>query len=385
MSGTGASKGLRVMDDAGNYQYFTKWTWNDLRDRVPRKHAALFDQAAWAMESLERWQRGKMEYTGMREGITPDVLKAVVKRAVDAIPGFGQMWAEQQNFHHSILDIKEYGHLLSEDERLRIQNKRPTYWPMPREMEMAAMRGGKSGGDIRAGVYRARGSTEATRQIDEVTVERVHEAMTAIYWNRLLRIGADNMAAIARDRSLPMNARAMAGGWMVPLKMPQEKVATLSADEVKPWLLDAVADMLAPQLGFRPDPASLADKVNLSWDFKDVFRPGRPGDINVVGMLRDGKRRYYQIGDPAVFALFMAKSNRAKATKFLDWALGPMTENWKRIKTQGLVFAARNVARDVISQSLLNTDSIGWLPGGAHAYGIYNKFAKKYPQVMQEG
>lgn len=250
-------------------------------------------------------------------------------------------------------------------------------------MQEGRGRAGKGGGDMQTGLYRARGSGEAIRQIDEVTEERVRTALEAYYWNRFGLTLVDSMKRVATDKSLPIAARSIAGSAVVQLKMPMKSVASVSADEVKPWVLEAVADQLEPLLGFRPD--LTPDDINLSWNFKDIWRPVRPDDVNVVSLLRDGQREYYQLGDPALFGMFATPQVASKAGRFLSWALGPMTQNWKRQITQGPVFAIRNLFRDIFTQTILNPDPIAWIPGGTHILGTINKFTQKYPQVFSEG
>jgi hypothetical protein len=58
ISGTGISKGLRIVEADGSIRYLTHDAWVDLRKKVPASKLAQFDQAAWAQESLNRWENG---------------------------------------------------------------------------------------------------------------------------------------------------------------------------------------------------------------------------------------------------------------------------------------------------------------------------------------
>jgi hypothetical protein len=383
ISGRGGSKGLRAVGPDGKFKQFTRETWRDLRLKVPSRQLGQFDEAAWALESLERWKKSRLEYPGMREGVEPADLEAIVATARREIAGFDALFAEQSAFHDAVLDLKDFGRLLKPGERDRIAGARDTYWPLPRVMQEGRGRAGKGGGDMQTGLYRARGSGEAIRQIDEVTEERVRSAFEAYYWNRFGLTLVDSMKRVATDKALPIEARGIAGSAIVKLKMPMQAVASVSAEEVKPWVLSAVADMMEPMLGFRPDLTT--DDLNLSWNFKDIWRPVKPDDVNVVSLLRDGEREYYQLGDPAIFGMFANPQVASKAGRFLGWALGPMTQNWKRQITQGPVFAIRNLFRDIFTQTILNPDPIAWIPGGTHILGTINKFTQKYPQVFSEG
>jgi hypothetical protein len=357
--------------------------WVDLRKKVPAAKLAQFDQAAWAQESLNRWENGGLEYPGMREGILPEDLKAIVAMAVQDIPNFTRMYKEQSRFHDLILEVKEAGGLISGMDRARMQGARPGYWPLPRVMTAGRGAAGRGRGDMSAGVYRARGSGEAIRNIDEVTEERTREMFEAYYWNRFGLKLYDNMAAVAKDLSLPAEARILAGSTMVKMKMPMKAAASVSKEEALGWVMKSIGDAYEKVLGFRPEVK--AEDVNLSWSFRDVWRPVKPTDVNVVSLLRDGVREYYQLGDPAIFGLFASPQTASKMGKAASWLLGPMTQNWKRNITQGAVFALRNLFRDTFTQTLLNPDPIGWVPGWAHTKGVVNKFTKKYPQVFSEG
>jgi hypothetical protein len=383
ISGTGISKGLRIVEDDGSFRYLTHDAWVDLRKKVPPAKLAQFDQAAWAQESLNRWENGGLEYPGMREGILPEDLKAIVAMAVQDIPNFTRMYKEQSRFHDLILEVKEAGGLISGMDRARMQGARPGYWPLPRVMTAGRGAAGRGRGDMSAGVYRARGSGEAIRNIDEVTEERTREMFEAYYWNRFGLKLYDNMAAVAKDLSLPAEARILAGSTMVKMKMPMKAAASVSKEEALGWVMKSIGDAYEKVLGFRPEVK--AEDVNLSWSFRDVWRPVKPTDVNVVSLLRDGVREYYQLGDPAIFGLFASPQTASKMGKAASWLLGPMTQNWKRNITQGAVFALRNLFRDTFTQTLLNPDPIGWVPGWAHTKGVVNKFTKKYPQVFSEG
>ena len=383
ISGKGPSKGLRVVGPDGNFTYFTKQAWVDLRRKVPASKVEQFDNAAYALEALSRWKAKKLEYKGMREGLTPDQLELVVAQARKDIPKFDELFAEQSAWFDAVVDLKDFGRLLKPGERDKIVETRDTYWPMPPAMTAGRGRGGKGRGNITTGLFRAKGHSGPTRQVDEVAEERARTAFEAYYWNRFGLTLYKNMLKVSSDRTLPIEARALAGAQMVQLKVPQASVAKVSKEEAVGWVMDAILDSIEGQIGFRPELKS--DDINLSWNFKDVWRPTKPGDINVVSLLVDGERKFFQLGDPAMFGMFSNPQVASKAARFTAWALGPMTQNWKRNITQGPVFAVRNLFRDIFTQTILNPDPIAWIPGGTHVLGTINKFTQKYPQVFQEG
>lgn len=406
ISGTGPMKGVRYMGPDGKYVRLTKESWRDLRLKVPTTKLRQFDEAAWAKESLSRYEYftaramaardagdeagmrkalQQRQYPGMMEGLTPEDLRGIVTTARQEIPRFEEYFREQSAFFDAVLNVKEFGGLKKPGEVSAMMDARDTYWPLPKVMSSsrAPRTGRTSRGDIQAGDRGIQGSGEPIRNVDEVAEERVRQAYDAFYWNRFGLTMVDRMAKVAADDRLPAEVRAMAGRETVKLIIPSEKVATLSAEEVVPWVLDAVAAKMEEVLGYKPE--LTPDDVRLSWNFKDVFRPAKPNDVDVVSLLRNGEREFVQLGDRAVFSMIAAPQNVSRLTGLIKWALGPSLENWKRNITQSLPFAFANMWGDMFNQTMLNPERIGWFPLGATGLGIINKFTKKYPQVFQDG
>jgi hypothetical protein len=321
--GRGPSKGLRMMDAAGKLKVFTTDAWAELRRKVPHKHLNLFDAAAFASEALNRYENGGMEYAGMRQGITLEVLRDVVKLARDTIPNRDALFKEQNEWLNELVRMQVWGGVLTPEEGARILTKRPDqYWPLPQAMPAKPGAGGFKGGEIRHGVYRAYGSGGPYRNVDQVVEERVRNMFEAHYWNQFGLMMYRNMRAVATDDQVPMSARAIAGAQMVKLKMPMKPAAAVSKEEALGWVMEAIGDAYEAALGYRPDVK--ASDVNLSWDFKDVFRPTKPGDVNVVSLIDKGERIYVQVGDVGIYGAFTSPKTAGQAAQFLDWALGPI-------------------------------------------------------------
>jgi hypothetical protein len=382
------SRGIRVLDAAGNFINLTKESWTEITSRIPHQLWEQFEQAGWARESLTRYVEDGMEYPGMREGVTPADLRAIVAKARKEIPDFDKHFAAVENFHNQILALKYQGGLKSIED-IRKMTRRETYWPLPRVVDAVSggVRTGPEGFAVQSGDRRAYGSNAQIRSLHETTESRLREAYRAYHWNRMGTLLARNLRTIVNDKSLPRAARDLAGRTITPLKMKQEVVASLNRDEVLPWVMDALNQAKADGLG-RPlneDEILRPDDINLSWEFKDVFRPKAPKDIHVISLLEDGQRKFYQLGDQDLFAMFARPSESNGVVKFITWAISPAAKNFQRNITQSLPFAIANLAGDNVNQTILNRDGIGWIPGGATALGIWNKFAKKYPQVFQDG
>jgi hypothetical protein len=385
ITGKGPLRGLRVYDADGALQRVFPKTWQEIVRGVPPAKWQQFQEAGWAREALNRFEKDRLEYPGLRDGVRPEDLQAIVDKAVRDIPDFQKHAEEVQAFFDAVLDVKDLGGLKAEGEVERMR-RRGDYWPLPRVMESTAHTVRRRG-HISAGDFRARGSGEAIKGLSEVAEERVRDAMTAYYWNQMgLKMSRDLMA-VARDPKLPMEARAVAGRVLQPLKMQRAVAATVSQEEAIGWILADLNAMKAAELG-RPltkEERIAAEDVNLSWDFKDVWRPTAPKDYHVISILEKGERKFFQVQDPSMFNLFASPDQASKAAQAVQWALGPSLQNWKRGITQSLPFAVNNLMGDLFNQVMLNNDAIGWFPGGATMLGVINRFTKKYPQAFQEG
>jgi hypothetical protein len=391
MAGTSKMKGLRIIGPDGNFVMVSEQTWREVMALVPGKQWDQFQHAGWARESLNRFEKAGLEYPGMREGMGPKDLRAIVAAARKEIPKFDEAFAAVQRYFDALLDIKQAGGLkkLGEVEKMR---QRGEYWPLPRVMwgnGAAPASRTRSAGHIHAGDHRARGSSEAIRDLTEVAEQRTREAFDGYYWNQLGLRMADNLGEIARNEKLPMAARAIAGRVLQPLKLERKVAATMTREEGQNLVYEALVKNVARDLGL--DPAEIRqslkpEDINLAWDFKDIWRTTAPSDYNVISLLRGGERTFYQVDDAQLFHYFANADQPHAVSKAMEWLLMPSVQNWKRNITQSIEFATfRNLMGDLINQVALNHGAISWIPGGATTLGIWNKFFKKYPQVFDKG
>lgn len=385
-SGVGPSRGVRYIDRAGNVNVIHPKTWNEIIKSIPAQQYEQFEQAGWALESLNRHVQDGMEYPGFREGVSPDDLKGIVEKARKDIPNFDKHFAEVQSYFDALLELRERSGMLAPGEKAKIQ-RREIYWPLPRVMNTPAGHRG-AGTDLGTGLSRAYGSGEAIQDLNTVAEHYTRRAFSAVYWNQFAVQMFENLQAMAKDKSIPMEVRSAAGRVMIPLKMQQKKVAEVSKEWIVNQAYNAVARNIAEQTGeslkqvkewFQPE------NLNLATEFQKIYRPGRPNDVNVLSFMRDGERQYVQVSDDALFMGFAKGKELSAFWKGAQWLLRPTIENWKRNITQSLPFAVNNLMGDVINQTMMNQDKVGWFPGGATVLGIMNKFTKKYPQVFQEG
>jgi hypothetical protein len=391
ISGKGEMRGIRMVGPDGKMKVLYPKTWQEIVKQVPGPLYEQFEQAGWALESLNRWAKDKMEYPGMREGVTPEDLQQIVAQAKKYIPEFVRLFKEVQGYFDALLHLKYLGGLKATGEVEKMR-RRELYWPMPRAIDTMANGGaGRPRGQVTSGDYRAFGSGEAIMDLNTVAEQRTREAMTAFYWNQLGWSIYNNFLTIARDTKLPMEARILAGRAMVPMKMEQKVAATLSREEVQRMVYDAVLAQRAADLGLSPEEIpSLAmqfkpEDINLAFNFKDIYRPVAPKDVNIVSLLQNGERKFFQIQDEGLFMMFARPDQVSSFMRGVSWLIGPTMQNWKRNITQSLPFSIANLAGDVVNQMMLNPREAGWVPGGATMLGMWNKFTQKYPQVFQEG
>ena len=386
-SGTGPARGVRYIDQKGKVNVLLPRTWNDIIKTIPPQYYEQFEQAGWALESLNRHVQDGMEYPGFREGISLEDLKGIVAQAEKEIPNFKRHFDEVQSYFDALLDLRERSGMLAKGEKSKIQ-RREMYWPLPRVMNSPAGHRGATGADMGTGLRRAFGSGEAIQDLNTVAEHYTRQAYSSVYWNQFANQMFDNLQSMAKDNALPMEVRSAAGRVMIPLKMPQQKVAEVSKEWIVKQAYDAVAQNIAEQTGesvkqvkewFQPE------NLNLATEFQKIYRPGRPNDVNVLSFLKDGERQYVQVSDDALFMGFAKGKELSAFWKGANWLLRPTIENWKRNITQSLPFAVNNLMGDVVNQTMMNTDKVGWFPGGATVLGVMNKFSKKYPQVFQEG
>ncbi|GEM_PF-6205076 len=386
-SGKGPAKGIRYFNREGHVERLTNKSWTDIIKGIPNQYYHQFEQAGWALEHLNRWKEKQLEYPGMREGITPDDLQDIVNQAKKEIPDFQRHFNEVQAYFDALLELRERSGMLEPGEKARIQS-RDTYWPLPRVMNSPAGHKGTSGADFSTGLRQARGSAEATLDLNTAAEMYTRRAFSSVYWNQFAVQMFQNLRSMATDKKVPEGVRHMAGRQMTPLTMPMEKKADVNYNWILSKAYDAVAQNIATESGqslqqvkewFKPS------DMDVTTEFEQIFRPSRPKDVNVLSFVQDGKRQYVQMGDPALFNMFTSPKGVHGVTKVWQFLTANASNNVKRAITQNLLFAFRNVIRDATSQMLMSTDKIGRVPAGATYLGLVNRFTKKYPEVQQEG
>jgi hypothetical protein len=390
MEGKGPSRGLQIIGRNGKRRMILKETWQEIIKKVKASQWEQFEQAGWAAESLSRFEQDGYEYPGMLGGMTPDKLKSIVDQAKIDIPDFQARFDNVQAYFDALLDIRDFGGMKKAGEVDKMR-RRGSYWPLPPVMDKyGKSKGGRGSIDSQSGDFKAHGSGEQIRSLNEWAEEKTSETLNNYAANQFRLAIVDHLRAVAKDKSLPKVARDIAGREFVRMKLPQAKAAALKQDEGQLIVYEYIVEQEAARTGESRAEVKARiplESVNVSWDYKDLFRPTKPGDLNVISLLRDGEREYYQVGDDGMYNMF-AQAGRPvnQYIKAIDWAIGPSTQNLKRMITQIPAFAyTANLWRDGINQMFNNPGAMGWVPWGVTFKGIVNRWTKKYPQVIQEG
>ncbi len=390
-SGTKEGRGVRYLNRrTGNYEPVLRKTWQEIVKEVPGAKFPQFEQAGWALESLNRFEKDGMAYPGMRDGFTPDRLREIVRAAEREIPNFRRHFDEVQTYFDALLEVQRRAGLISKEEMGRIQ-RREVYWPLPREVvaEGSSMSGGQ-GADIQTGLRRAFGSEEAILDLNTAAERRTRMVFGSVYWNDFALKAIENLQKMFDSPSLPVEARAMAGQTFVPMKMKMRKVAAVSEAEIQDWVYESWLEMMSEATGESVEALQAQgytrDRLNLQDSMVDLFRATKPGDANVLGVMVDGERQFYQVQEDGLFGLFAGRGKQVpKAVQFLKWLLQPNVQNWKRNITQLFTFAPNNMlGGDMINQMMMNPEVEGWFPLGATGLGMMNKFQQKY-QLDENG
>jgi hypothetical protein len=294
MASKGAARGIRAIDfsKAGkdDYRYYTRQTWNEIMNMMPLNRWNDFQHGGWAKHTLTRYALKGHDYPGKNEGMTVQALKDVVAEAERLIPNFNKAFDAVQDYFDALLEMKFHGGLKSADEMKKMKQAfGGEYWPLPRQLwgqSATKGSGARSGADIDAGDRRAFGSQEAIQDLTLTAEGRTRDAMTSYYSNAIRNLMVDTMNTFARSTNLPPVVRNMAARVMQPLKLPVKVAATLGPEEVKA-IFRKHWDELVGQLPRDMDIVDV-DDLNLSFDFKDIYRPTRPHDYNVISVLRGG-------------------------------------------------------------------------------------------------
>jgi hypothetical protein len=385
LKGHSASKGVRFIGPDGNFVKVTDYTFEDIVKGVGKDNWETFVNGGYALTALDRFAKKNLQYPGQLDGITPQHLQDMTRAAMKSVPNFMEHYKKVEDFFNALLRVKDAGGLKAEGEVDRMMDAYEFYWPMPRIGERSVA-GGTGHANITAGDHRARGSWEGIRDLLEVAEERTTKAYTAYYWNELGNRIASNMQSIAEDRNLPFEVRKEAARVMIPLKMPVRVAATTNPNEIANWIAEWMNQnphMRPPQYG--PNDVVKPDDISVIGGFKELWRSAPPNEIQVVRLTQNGEPKYFQVGDPVLFHMFSSTEQPGTVMKALSSMIGPTTANWKREKTQNITFAAWSLVRDSFTGVLFGDTYAQMIPGANIARGIWERFARKYPQIRQDG
>ena len=192
---------------------------------------------------------------------------------------------------------------------------------------------------------------------------------------------------VGKDSRMDYDFRKSIGRLMLPLQLETKKVATLSPKEQKDIIADGMNRTLAEELGhlisedmsaqdvrnlleMEGEEALTGEMINLEITGKPVYRSAAPNARNVVTTFRGGKLQYHQVTNQLLYNYFSASSNINKHLQWVATFLGKPLLPWKRLITQNLAFAFKNVPRDMTTAMLFGESLI---PGLVMGVAVVNR------------
>ncbi|WP_309381963.1 LPD38 domain-containing protein [Cerasicoccus frondis] len=392
LEGTEAGrKGIRIKPRGGDYITVTDKTFREIVDNVGAKHWKLFEEAGWARTVLERLKHGQRDYPGREAGISTQDLREIVSDAEQAMgkTEFNERYKDVERWFNDLLAVEFLGGLKSQDEMLKISLAYRDYWPLPRIMEDRGITGGPTArADIESSIKSAHGSALPIQNLVDVAEDRARAAFRAFYWNDLANVLVGKMSELSKDKDLPFDARAAAGRIAVPLRMKTTVAATISEEEVNKLIVTAIREQRAADEGVDVSEIEFnEDDLVVSMGPQQLWRPTRPNDVQVLGYLENGQRKFVQLNSPELFQLFMGRRTLGSDSNLKEVyrVVSHYSKLFQQAITESLPFAVRNPPRDVFSSMIFGKDKFGWIPGAVQFRGMVEKFQKKHPQIQDDG
>lgn len=392
----------------------------------------LFEMYGFMRESVGRHENKKHEYPGRRDGLTVPKMKAEIARLESENKQFKQAF-DDINQYFDQLALLSYisgektvidGYNITRDEDgneidrevipgdlLRIKEGIDTYWPLPRKIPNSvdseiADKVGKARPS--GGIQSATGSDKPIRSLDDSIEARTRKALHAYAWNNVMLTVKRMGEKVSQQDGISIDAKAAAKRLMTPLKLDSKIVATLSPEEsaelVAGYLNDALLEQKIEQfmegelegvsdaemsamyqrmidgenpksiVKLTPEEKITPSQINLKMGGKNIWRASEPAIANIVAPFENGQRTFYEVSDPILFDFFTHSKDPGNATQFLFDVINPMTEAWKKVLTQNVVFALwQTLGREQAFHQLTGRGKRRFVPYAFHITGAMNR------------
>jgi hypothetical protein len=365
----------------GNWLYLTDQSVQDVVERLGNQWED-FETYAQARVALDRFQKRQHEYPGYPNDPSPQELERVVSEG-NAREGFDKAFGDLQEYADALLSIGVLGGMVDPEAAARMKEAYDDYLPLIREQEREL---GFSGASTMArptgGFQRAFGGQQPFLPLLDALELRTNQVLGAYYANRAVMAPIRAAEEAAKDASLPKDVRDVVGRVATHLKLDQEVVAKLQPDEAR----QIIADYLSKETGETVKP----EDVDVHWNAWSIWRAAEPNAIRVVAPVINGKRVFYQVEDSILYDLF-AHAGGSKGGRFSEifdlftrWAVG-MRRPWKRVLTQNIVFAARNLPRDAVTGNFFGEDPESFVPGFYALGGLIRQMTGRVPEGSTAG
>jgi hypothetical protein len=328
--------GISVIDASGKRVYFTNRSVNDILEMVPHEHRRDAWRAVQAKAALEKYRKKGIEYSGINNGVTPDMLAEIVAGAEATIPNFDAFAAAQQEFFDAALDVAVFTGRFDAAERSMIVGAYDFYTYL--EPKYRPVAGRTKAGEADAGIHRAFGNQDGIKELSEAMVDRLRSVLTFYYENEAKKSIRTMSEAVLKNKDLPPDLREYAGRVLVPIPAKVEYRGAADMNAIR----EAVAKYMNDTFGMEVAP----NDVNIEDSLAKVFRRGRPNELNVITIWDGGKPSYYMVNDPAVFNMYVHQVGDDVVNNVLRLAareVSAITKNIQRVIVSAHAFGVVNV------------------------------------------
>lgn len=381
------SAGLPVPDAAGtrhgDWLYLTDTSAQDIVERLGDDWAD-FETYAQARVALDRFEAKEHQYPGWPHDPTPDELRKLVEDG-SAREGFTEAFDDFQEYADGLLSVGVLGGMVNPEDAVRMKEAYNDYLPLIREQERElGFKGGSDASRPSPGFHRARGGQQPFLPLLDALELRTNQVLGAYYANRAVLAPIKAAEVASKDAGLPKDVRDVVARVATRLKLDTKAVAKLTPEEGR----KVIANYLNKEAA-DTDEVIRPEDIDVHWNAWEVWRAEEPKAIRIVAPVINGKRVFYQVEDQILYDLFAHTGGEGGRVSeifdlFANWAVG-MRRPWKRVLTQNIVFATRNIVRDSVTGNFFGEGVESFIPGFFSMGGIVRQLTGKTPEGSTAG